>query len=630
MQKLGEKLAEAGIVAHPKRTTFEDGFMSTTEAYLYYKSKVQDRGMSFISKMMFKWHLKHGQYLKAQMRPNPFGKYPSRIYAIDPDEIIEFVEELVKREDTLTLQRQGSVIRRTTTERVKSSTKSKPTEAVVDPTPEPETVHSQPETPPIPPKKVAPPAPPPAPPPGSADDPMMNATQAFKYLCKKATHKGDSLNKTLFGFYLAYELIDSVFVGKSRQVEQSSLDAFLELCPTGLYKKHIDYVVKPKLASDDLDMKAAYAHYCSIDPNPVTISTFRSLTAAGIIVAIRAENTSNSKTLGYTSAEVEFFGRMRVRIAKKNANIPSTKGYQTKKLNGTQRKDAKKAPIKEPVVEAVEAAEEATGREWVKVRDAYHYYVERVDQPMSEKWFAKKCYTNDPFESRCDVVDGPSNLTGKRYMVNLDSVDAFLQSNKETKPNQKSYPLDKAYHKFRGNMPAGLSLIQFKRLVRNNILKSFIRDGVARVRQGDVIAYFQGQVEVTKEEPLAVADGYDYYCSKASDPVAKNHFLRWVYSGTINGSKESGSWTTTMRHVDDFLSECPTGRTRSNKNSRVASGALEKPEVVPEPLDVPEPTETKSKSATITVSMSKFATPQELSAALQTLTDQGFKVQIEP
>jgi hypothetical protein len=347
------------------------------------------------------------------------------------------------------------------------------------------------------------------------------------------------------------------------------------------------------------------------------------LAAAGIVVAIRAENTSTSNTLGFTKDEVEFFARMRIRITKKNADIPSTKGFQTKKRNGSVRKDAKKTPIEEPVVEP-------EGREWVSIRDAYRYYCERVDQPFSEKHFANKCYKSDPFESRCDVDVRPSNPSGKKYMVNLDSVDAWLQSNVATKPSQKSYPLDKAYHKFRGDMPPGLSLIQFKRLVRNNIIKSFIRDGVTRVRQADVASYFQGQEENDKSRDIVLAAGYDYYCSKCNDPVAKAHFLRWVYAGTIEGSKDNGGWTTTMKFIDDFLVEYPSGRTRSNKNSRVASQILETPEPTPEPETVAEPTETKSKDATITVSMSKFATPQELTAALQTLTDQGFKVQIEP
>ena len=32
----------------------------------------------------------------------------------------------------------------------------------------------------------------------------------------------------MFGFYLAYELIDSTFLGRARQVDKESIDAFLE------------------------------------------------------------------------------------------------------------------------------------------------------------------------------------------------------------------------------------------------------------------------------------------------------------------------------------------------------------------------------------------------------------------
>jgi len=618
MQKLGDKLADAGIVERPKKTTFADGTMATTEAYLYYKERCQDRGMDVISKMMFKWHLKHGQYLQAGMAPNPFGRFPARIYAISKDAVKEFVVELAERETNLTLQRQGkngNAVRRTTKDKVKAS-------------------------PPLSPE---------------SDDLLMNSTEAFKYLCKKATHKGSALNKTLFGFYLAYELIDSVFVGRSRQVEKSSLDAFLELCPTGLYKKHIDYVVKPALEDDDLTMTEAYAYYKTLDAAPVAMNSFRSLTAAGVIVAIRAENKPSSKTLGFTKSEIVFFARMRARIAKKNADVPTTKGFKTKVENGTQRPRRKVTQTDTDSLDSglqgtqaqgealvatqaaaikkrkEETAEEPVGeREWVSIREAYHYYCERVDQPHGEKWFAGKCYKNDPIESRCDVDKRPSNPSGKKYMVNLDSVDVYLQSKPETKPSQKSYPLDKAYHKFRDVMSAGLSLIQFKRLVRNNILKSFVRDGVARVRQADVAAYFQGQEEIDKSRNILLAAGYDYYCSKCSDPVAKAHFLRWVYEGVIEGTKVEKTWHITMSSIDDFLTVYPSGRTRTNKNSRVASGALEPKDVSSPEATETKPTESEATGPLVTLSMSKFPTKEGLAAAVQALADQGIRVHIEP
>ena len=481
MQKLGEKLADAGVVERPKKTTFADGTMATTEAYLYYKERCRDRGMDHISKLMFKWHLKHGQYLRASMAPNPFGKFPSKIYAISKEAVTEFVEELAQREDALSHHQ-------------KATPKA---------TPQPTKV-----------KVPSPPAPKPLPTADSKE--LMNATEAYEYLCKKATHRGTSINRTLFGFYLAYELIDSVFVGRARQVEKSSVDAFLELCPTGLYKKHIDYVVKPALEEGDLTMAEAYAYYKTQDKAPVALNSFRALAAAGIIVAIREKNKTSSPTLGFTKAEVDFFVRMRARIAAKNADAPAHKSFKTKTANREENEalddfysDAYEMfPKEEPPKEVAVAPLSLEGqREWVSIRDAYHYYCERVDQPLSEKWFAEKCYKSEPFESRCDVDKRRSNPSGKKYMVNLDSVDAFLQSKPETKPSQKSYPVDKAYHKFRASMPAGMTLIQFKRLIRNKDIKSFTRDGVARVRQADVVEYFSAHEKaprVEKQEAVSI------------------------------------------------------------------------------------------------------------------------------
>ena len=649
MQKLGDKLVEAGIAKPPRKTTFSDGRMATTEAYLYYKERCRDRGMDFISKMMFKWHLKHGQYLQSELAPNPFGRYPARIYAISMENVLDFVEELAQREDSLTLQRQGNVIRRTTKERVKNST-------VPPPPPEPK---SKPPDPPA----SEPISPPTAPEPEAlmaetsnseetpSNESLMDSAQAFEYLCKKAGRK-QALNRTMFGFYLAYELIDSTFSGRARQVDKESIDAFLELCPSGLYKQHIDYVVKPKLGKDDMTMAEAYAYYNGLDPNPVTMNSFRSLVAAGIVVAIRAENNSSSTTLGFTKQEIEYFANLRKRIAEKNVDVPTTKGFKTKQENGTQRprRNAVPKPTPAPTVspgaradmehmaaiiaEDVAAELPKTDREWVSVKEAYHYYAERVDQPHGEKWFAGKCYKNDPFEAVCKKDPRPSNPTGKKYLVNLDSVDTYLESNADTRASNLSFPLDKAYHKFRDLMPAGLSLIQFKRLVRNNVIGSFIREGVTRVRHGDVGGYFQGQEELDKSKLIQLSDGYDYYCSKANDPVSRAHFFRWVAEGFIAAGKKIGDhWHITMTGVDDFLTEYPTGRKRSNKNSRANQSDTAASVSTPTPESkVPEPPKNgvNSDGPYVTLSMSKFPTKEGLAVAIEQLQTQGFRVEIEP
>ena len=658
MQKLGDKLVEAGIAKPPRKTTFNDGRMATTEAYLYYKERCRDRGMDYISKMMFKWHLKHGQYLKAELAPNPFGRYPARIYAISMEAVLNFVEELAQREDQLTLQRQGNVLRRTTKERVQNSAVPEPKPPDSEPIPPPTAPESQetttesdyePEAPlPVSWEPTTPLTP-------GANGSLMDSAQAFEYLCKKAGRK-QVLNRTMFGFYLAYELIDSTFDGRARQVDRESIDAFLELCPTGLYKRHIDYVVKSKLDGDDMTMADAYAYYATLDPNPITMNSFRALVAAGIVVAIRAENKSSSPTLGFTKTEIEYFANLRKRIAEKNADQPTTKAFKKKQENGTQRQPRFADPTPEPppslegekadlahmakiLEEADSVGPEKVEREWVSIKDAYRYYAERVDQPHGEKWFAGKCYKNDPFEAVCHEDNRPGNPTGKKYLVNLDSVDTYLESNAATRVTNLSFPLDKAYHKFRALMPAGLSLIQFKRLVRNNVIKSFIREGVTRVRHGDIGRYFQGQEDQGQEEldkstKIPMTSGYDYYCSKATDPVSRAHFFRWVAEGRIAGGKKKGEfWYISMIDIDDFLVEFPAGRKRSNKNSRANQNDVEAAKPTPPVSKAPKPTPKNggnSDGPYVTLSMSKFPTKEGLAVAIEQLQAQGFRVEIEP
>jgi len=662
MQKLGDKLVEAGIAKPPQKTTFSDGRMATTEAYLYYKERCRDRGMNYISKMMFKWHLKHGQYLKAELAPNPFGRYPARIYAISMEAVLNFVEELAQREDQLTLQRQGNVIRRTTKERVQNSDAPELKPPDSEPIPPPTASEPQETT-----TETSDHAPLEAPLPASwepntsftpgANGSLMDSAQAFEYLCKKSTAPM-ALNRTMFGFYLAYELIDSTFDGRARQVDKESLDAFLELCPTGCYKQHIDYVVKPALEGDDMTMVTAYDYYATLDPNPITMSSFRALVAAGILVAIRAENKSLSPTLGFTKTEIEYFANLRKRIAEKNAAQPTTKAFKTKQENGTQRQPRSADPTPEPpslegeradlahmakileedvaAFEAMSAEPEKEEREWVSIKDAYRYYANRVDQPHGEKWFAGKCYKSDPFEAVCHEDKRPGNPTGKKYLVNLDSVDTYLESNADTRATNLSFPLDKAYHKFSSLMPAGLSLIQFKRLVRNNVIKSFIREGVTRVRHGDIEAYFQVQEEVDKSTKIPMTAGYDYYCSKASDPVSRAHFFRWVVEGRIKGGKKKGEfWYIEMRDIDNFLTEFPAGRKRSNKNSRANQSDVEAAKPTPPPTvsKTPKPTPKKdvnSDGPYVTLSMSKFPTKEGLAVTIERLQAQGFRVEIEP
>jgi hypothetical protein len=584
MQKLGDKLAQAGVVKPERKTTFPDGRMATSEAYLYYKARCRERTLPHITKMMFKWHLKHGQYLRSELVPNPFGRFPSRIYAIEKEAVRDFIDELERRAASTVRQNpDGSVVKKPTIQAKK--------EPVSTPT-------------------------------------LMSSDEAFEYLKKKAT-KGDQLNRTMFGFYLAYELIDSTFEGRRRVVEQDSLEAFLDLFPTGLYKEHIEYVVKPKLEKGDLTMQEAYEHYKKIDPSPITINSWRALTAAGIVVAVRAENSPSSPTLGFTKKEVEFFARMRIRIAKKNKNAPATKAHKTKVERGTVRprrktklsqivEKVKEKPINAETQEKLKTLQQKprkTGRDWKSIKEAYLYYSERLDEPKSESWFRQQCYKGEVFESKKIKDTRPNSFHDMRYLVDLDSIDTYLESNPSTCAKNLSFPLEKAYHKFRDLMPPGLTMIQFKRLVRNKLIKSFVREGTVRVRYGDVAVYFEGQESINKQRPMDLTSAYDYYCSKATDPVAKPHFARWIYNGSLEGGfKQDDSWVILMESIDTFLANWPTGRKRTNKNSRASKD--ENP--------------TKAQQATVTVSMSKFATAEDLRAAIEALTNQGFTVEVEP
>jgi hypothetical protein len=583
MQKLGDKLAEAGVVKPERKTTFPDGRMATSEAYLYYKARCRDRTLPHITKMMFKWHLKHGQYLRAELVPNPFGRFPSRIYAIEKEAIKDFIDELENRAASVRQNPDGTVLKKP----VKAPVKKPPVKA----------------------------------------NPLMTSDEAVAYLKKKGT-KGDQLNRTMVGLYLAYELIDSTFEGKRRVIEQDSLDAFLDLFPTGLYKEHIEYVVKPKLEEGDLTMQEAYEHYKAMDPSPVAINSFRALTAAGIIVAIRAENSPDSLTLGFTKKEVEFFARMRVRIAGKKAQgvkttpakVPKTTPRRKTKLSQIVEK-VKEKPLDPKLQEGLKKLQKKprkTGREWKSIKEAYLYYSERLDEPKSESWFRQQCYKGEVFAAKRVKDDRPNSLHDMRYLVDPDSIDTYLESNPSTCAKNLSFPLEKAYHKFRDLMPPGLTMIQFKRLVRNKVIKSFVREGTVRVRYGDVATYFEGQEVIDKQQPMELTSAYDYYCSKATDPVSKPHFARWIYNGSLEGGfKQDDSWVISMESIDKFLADWPTGRKRTNKNSRASKD------------EQPKTASSKSRG-TVTVSMSKFASADDLRAAIEALSEQGFTVEVEP
>jgi hypothetical protein len=103
--------------------------------------------------------------------------------------------------------------------------------------------------------------------------------------------------------------------GKRRYVMTDAIDVFLELFPTGVYANHQEYDVGMTLRSGQLSMAEAYSYYVSVDPEPITKGTFRSLVAAGIILAIREDSDPKAKTIGFKEKEILAFLALRHRLA---------------------------------------------------------------------------------------------------------------------------------------------------------------------------------------------------------------------------------------------------------------------------------------------------------------------------
>lgn len=461
MLKLGEKLVEAGVVHPEKKTTFPDGRMSTSEAYLYYRRRCSERTLPTISKMVFKWHLKAGNYLKPELVSNPFGNYPKWIYAIEKGSIDPFITAL--NQDLLKKTAPKSVT-------PNPLMKSVPTPRSLSKPSKPQELLGE----------------------------TLTVNQALRYLQEHACPCTFKLNVTTLHFYITYEVIDSTWVKNARCLSKDSLDAYLELFPTGIYKMHLDYETKEKLGSDDLTAAEAYAYYRSLDPEPLLDSTFRKLCQTAILPGIRTNNDPHARVLGFAKIEIEKFVKLRRLILANNPNNPGFKAHRS------LVKSSETEAIPDAILDAILPQSEATPKtpdfetdeSWVSVAEAYAYYCERVDTPLSRSRFQQLCYQGDFLKSKKVTDERANSLHDSHYRVRLDSVSDFLQSNPKTAASNRSYPVDQAFHKFSELLPSELTLLQFKRMVRQKLIPSFEREGIVRVRRGDLSTHFQGTVSV--------------------------------------------------------------------------------------------------------------------------------------
>jgi hypothetical protein len=289
---------------------------------------------------------------------------------------------------------------------------------------------------------------------------------------------------------------------------------------------------------------------------------------------------------------------------------------------------------------------EKTGRPWVLTKKAYEYYCEHCETPLGESWFRSQIYKKRHFRAgKYEGREVTNNPTGKIYLVDLDSVDEYLASGPRHRPKpQQSWPVDKAFYKFKDAIPSVLSLIQFQRLVHNGHIPSFVRDSVLYVRRDDIFGYFNKIEEKGAYVPIAKA--YDYYFEKATDPVAKSGFWRFITDGLVRGRKNGGRLETTIQAVDDFLEKYPDGRIRANrrshsrKNVKAAPAPAPQPKPTPPPAPAPHavptlpprrtPPPAQDAKPKIVVRISDYPTTESLSQTLATLQGQGFEVEVKP
>jgi len=478
-----EKLRQVGLVSAtpPGKTTFPDGRMATKEAWNVCQKLCHARCIRAPTLRTFKWHLKHGNLIEADEVPNPFGgDGPDKVYAIRFEAVQKFVDELERQGDALHVveKQDGTVVRRTTEGNVAIGTKNS--------TPEPELSCKE-----------------------------LSTRDAFYYLSKKVGRRCQ-LNSATFGYYLAYDVIPSRWEERERIVRQEDLDTFLELAPDGIYANHIEYDIAQRRGPGMLSMKDAFAYYEGIDPSPITISTFRTLVTAAIIPAVRTANDPRAPIVGFRKRDIDAFLATRQRVIERNREATTFKPVPPEKEESGQAQlvqqimdeEAQKAlPKIEAERKAAEKKAASKKSRWVSVSAAYAHYEKRAPKPHSRSWFRKKVVEGEIFRVQVDSKYHTHDPLGRRFMVDIDSVDEYLDQDPKTKPKTvEAWPIEMAYHKFNDSIPDDLSLLRFKRLVTTGEIESFVKDDTPHVRRDAVEAYFAEEIaseELSQRTPAS-------------------------------------------------------------------------------------------------------------------------------
>jgi len=462
------------------RTVFRDGRLTTKEAWARCRERCRERGIDPPTLTTLKWHLKVGTVIEAELVPNPFGTHPPQIYAVTTEAVDAFVEALVERGDELRV----------------APRRASPDASTADKAPTPE-------------GKVAPSTVPSRGEPGE----LLDAKNALDYLHSKAT-RGSRLNQQTFGLYLAYDLIPWRWEDRRRVVGKGDVDAFLELAPTGVYADHLSYETEFLTERGDMSMREAYVYYAGVDPDPLTMSSFRALVAAGLVAPIRTADDPKAPILGFRKRDVDAFLALRQRLvererrgeARRDSACASSR--PPRRIRVPERRTAVDRIMQEELQKALPKLEAAkheaeraalTAAEWLSVKDAYEYYRERAEEPRGLSWFRAKCSPEGPFERKVDDEHG-STRAGQRYLVRRESIDRYVAPGSVAEP-EREWPTETAYYKFRDVIAPGVSLLRFTKLVHDGGIRSTMTDGGARVRREDVRAYFEAALELEDDSP---------------------------------------------------------------------------------------------------------------------------------
>jgi hypothetical protein len=613
-------------VTEPRKTVLPDGRLTTKEAWNLCVDLCKTREIKPPKLRIFKSCLKENR-IDSIMVPNPFGGAgPRKVYAVEAAAVKAFVAQM-EREGVLSVGSSGPVIRRRKTLTVEN-----------------------PQTPPA-----------------AQEDRELNTRDAYNYVVSKAS-EGCVLNQTTFGFYLTYDLIPSRFEGRQRMVRVGDLDAYVELFPDGVYANH-NYSTDRK--DVEFSMREAYVHYASVDPTPVSMNTFRSLVTAGIIRAVRGADDPSAPILGFSRQEISGFLALRQRIMEKNADTPAIKSFVTRKrqrafpevaklmqeavekarpqLEAAKKKDeeerrAKKAvDLEETAKPEIVEPDAAPEVERVSLKEGYERYKEFLKEaggsPYSFSWFRQRASDGDVFDVEKSDDVHPGSPFGKKYMVSVESIEAYVRDHHdEQRPRVIPVAVETAYHKYRDVVPPGISLLQFKRMVKDGLIKSSRRNGTTKVTRVAVEEYFTTRL---KGRFLKARTAYDYYCSRATDPVSEAHFNRLLRQGEIDFAEKKGkSWVVESVGIDLFLERHPTGRVRENRKSKVKRSSQEtgrkwtagRVARLAWDEDPPKraPVQTLPSETRVMVSIADYPEKDDLKRAIELLTSQGFDVEVKP